>query len=78
MLFTTKDRILTKHYRLDKKYGRTEIMHELPNKPWSACGQDKLIQKIDNTGGTNRTNGSGRLKSLNPKIGHKTILTRTL
>ena len=53
-------------------------MHELPNKPWSASRLDKLIQKIDDTGGTNRTNGSGRLKSLNRKIGHKTTLTRTL
>ena len=69
MLFTTEDRILIKHYRLDKKYG---------SKPWSANGLDKFIEKIDDTGGKNRTNGSGRLKSLNPKIGHKTTLTRTL
>ena len=48
-------------------------MHEFPNKPWSASGLDKL--KIDDTGGTDRTNGSGRPKSLNQKIGHQTALT---
>ena len=45
-------------------------MHEVPNKPWSASGLDKLIKKIDDTDGTDRTNGSGRPKSLNQKIGH--------
>ena len=34
-------------------------------------GLDKLIKKIDDTGGTNRTNGSGRFKLLNPRIGQK-------
>ena len=33
-------------------------MHEFPNKPWSASGLDKLIKKIDNTAGTDCTNGS--------------------
>ena len=50
-------------------------MHELPNKAWSASRLDKLIEKINDTGGANRTNGSCRLKSLNPKIGHQTTLT---
>ena len=48
-------------------------MHEFPNKPWSANGLAKLIlKKIDDTGGTVRTNSSGRPKSLNQKIGHQT------
>ena len=50
-------------------------MHEFPNKPWSASGLDKLIKKIDDTGGTDCTNGSGRPKSLNQKISHQTTLT---
>ena len=40
-------------------------MHEFPNKPWSASGLEKLIKMIDDTGGTDRTNGIGRPKSLN-------------
>ena len=50
-------------------------MHEFPNKPWSTSGLDKLIKKIDDTGGTDCTGctkGSGRPKSLNQKIGHQT------
>ena len=50
-------------------------MHEIPIKPWSVSGLDKMIKKIDNTGGTDRTNSSGRPKSLNQKIGHQTGLT---
>ena len=53
-------------------------MHEFPNKPWSANLLEKLIKNIDDTGGRDRTNGSGRPKSLNQKIGHQTALTRTL
>ena len=50
-------------------------MHEFPKKkPWSASGLDKFIKKIDDTGGTDRTNGSGRPKLLNQKIGHQTAL----
>ena len=46
-------------------------MHEFPKqKPWSARGLDKFIKKIEDTGGTDRTNGSGRPELLNPKIGH--------
>ena len=50
-------------------------MHKFPNKPWSASGLDKLIKKIDDTGGTDRTKGSGRPKSLSQKIGQQTALT---
>ena len=50
-------------------------MHGFPNKPWSASILDKCIKKIDDTGGTDRTNGSGRPKLLNQKIAHQTALT---
>ena len=70
MQFTTEDRILIKHYRLDKIICQKEDLHEVLNKPWSSDGLDTLIKRIDNTGGTvtNRTNGSGRPKSLNQKF----------
>ena len=50
-------------------------MHKFPRKPWSASGRDKLINKIDDTGGTDRTNGSVRPKSLNQGIDHQKSLT---
>ena len=46
-------------------------MHKFSNKLWSASGLDKLIKEIDDTGDTDRTNGSGRYKSLNQKIDHQ-------
>ena len=75
MLFTTEDRILIKHYRVDKNMaiGQYEWISE--KKPWSASGLDKCIKNIDDTGGTDRTNGSGRPNLLNQKIGHQTALT---
>ena len=50
-------------------------MHEFPNKPWSASVLDRLMKKIDDSGGTDRTNGSGMPKLLNQKIGYQTALT---
>ena len=50
-------------------------MHEFPKKkPWSARVLDKFIKKIYNTV-QKGTNGSGRPKLLNQKIGHQTTLT---
>ena len=49
-------------------------MHEIPNKPWSASGLDKLIKTIDDTG-VQSVLESGRPKSLNQKIGHQTAMT---
>ena len=40
-------------------------MHEFSRKKtWSASGLDKFIKKIDDTGGKDRTNGSGKPKLL--------------
>ena len=50
-------------------------MHEFLKKKWSARALDKCIKKIDDTGGTDRTNGSGMPKLLNQKIDHQTSLT---
>ena len=63
------------HARLDKNMTIGQYAYILQDKPWSSSGLDKLIRKIDDTGGTDYTNGSGRPPSLNPKIGHKTALT---
>ena len=43
---------------------------------WINLGH-QLIRKIDDKGGTDYTNGSGKLLSLNPKIGHQAALTWT-
>ena len=50
MPFTEEDRILIKHYRLDKGYKATRILKEFPFKDWSLGGLKKLLNKIDRTG----------------------------
>ena len=37
-----------------------ENVHVYANKPCSANGLDKLVKKIDDSGDTDRPNGSGR------------------
>ena len=63
MPFSDEDKILIKHYRLDKRYGRKRLLVEFPEKNWKAGGLDKLIRKIDVTGSVGRLRGSGRPKS---------------
>ena len=75
MLFTTEDGILIKYYRLDKNMAAGQYAWISAYKPLSASRLYQLIKKIDDTGGTDRNNGSGRPKSLNQKIGHQIALT---
>ena len=42
MPFTFEDKIIIKHYRKDKKYGRKRLLAEFPDKRWSAGGLDKF------------------------------------
>ena len=60
MPFSKEDKIIIKHYRLDKGYGRKKLLNEFPGKDWSAGGLDKLLHKIDETQSVERKAGSGR------------------
>ena len=60
MPFSKEDKIIIKHYRLDKGYGRKKLLNELPGKDWSAGGLDKLLRKTDETQSVERKAGSGR------------------
>jgi hypothetical protein len=60
MPFSHEDKILIKHYRLEKRYGWRRIKREFPDKDWSDGGLQALIRKIDNTGDIDRVKGSGR------------------
>lgn len=64
MPFSHEDKILIKHYRLEKKYGRKRFMKEFPNRGWTLGGLRKLIKKIDQTGDIERQKGSGRPRSV--------------
>ena len=62
MPFSDDDKIIIKHYRIDKKYSAKNLLDEFPNKNWTKGGLDKLLQKIDQTGSVARQEGSGRPK----------------
>lgn len=63
MPFTEEDKILIKHYRMDKKYGRIKLLKEFPHKGWTLGGLGTLLKTIDKTGSIRRKAGSGRPKT---------------
>lgn len=64
MPFSNEDKIVIKHYRIDKGYGAKKLLYEFPNKGWTRGGLDYLIKKIDETGTVDRCEGSGRPRSV--------------
>ena len=64
MPFTADDKILIKVLRLEKGYGAKRLKSEFPNKDWNLSSMSKLIEKIDETGNTERKSGSGRKRSV--------------
>ena len=46
MPFKEEEKVLIKHYRLTKKYGRKKLLKEFPEKNWSENGLRKLLDKI--------------------------------
>ena len=54
MPFTDEDKVLIKHYRLTKGYGRKKLLKEFPEKNWSKTGLQKLLKKIGKTGDIKR------------------------
>lgn len=60
MAFTDDDKIVIKFLRQNKHYGAKRFISEFPEKRWSLSSLKRLIRKIDATGTTERTKGSGR------------------
>ena len=64
MPYTYEDKVLIKHYSLDKGYGAKRILKEFPQKNWTKGGLDKLLRKLKETGNLERQEGSGRPKTV--------------
>ena len=60
MPFSEEDKIIIKHYRIDKNYGVKRLSSKFPNKGWTKGGLRHLLTKIDKTGDVKRVPGSGR------------------
>ena len=54
MPFSTEDKIVIKHYRIEKNYSAMKLLREFPDKNWTRSGLDYLLRKIDETGSTYR------------------------
>ena len=63
MPFSNEDKILIKHYRLDKGYGAKRLLIEFPDKGWTLGGVRTLLEKIDQTGSVDRQEGSSRART---------------
>ena len=73
MPYTSLDLGLITGLRVEKSWGATKILQEFPNKPWSRGGIDKILAKIDNTGGTVRRVGSGRRRTVRVAANIQTV-----
>ena len=60
---TKEDRSLIWNLRRAKRWGSRRMVKEFPNQLWARRSIDRLIKKIDTTGGTERKRGSGRPRS---------------
>ena len=47
MPFTEEDKILIKHYKSEKGYGRTKLLEEFPNRGLKLGCLDKLLKKLN-------------------------------
>ena len=45
-IFTEEDKIIIKHYRSEKGYGRTKLLKEFPNRGWTLGYLGKLMKKL--------------------------------
>ena len=64
MPFTEEDKIIIKHYRSEKGYGRTKLLEEFPNRGWTLGCLGKLLKKFNETGSVQRKAGSGRPRTV--------------
>ena len=58
--FSTEDKVIIKHYCLDKHYGVKNLLKEFPNKDWRKGGLRHLLRKIGKIGILAQIPGSGR------------------
>ncbi len=78
MPFTEEDKIIIKHYRIEKGYGRTKLLKEFPNRGWTLGGLGDLLKKLDETGSVRRKVGSGGSRTVRTEENIDEVLTAIL
>ena len=64
MLFTEEDKIIRKHYRSEKGYGKTKLLEKFPNRGWTLGCLGILLKKLNETGSVQRKAGCGRPRTV--------------
>ena len=68
MSFSSEDKVIIKHYRLDNGYGIKNLLTEFQNCGWTVSGLRNLTKKIDQTGSIDRKSGNGGPRSAEEEI----------
>src|SRR6218665_456361 len=63
-LLTSDDKSLIHALRLEKGWGSLRMIREFPQRQWKRSTLNDLIKKIDETGDSNRKQGSGQPRSV--------------
>ena len=58
MSFSSEDKVIIKHYRLDNGYGIKKLLTGFQNCCWTLSGLRNLTKKIDQTGSIERKSGN--------------------
>ena len=64
MPFAIDDKHVIKVLHLEKRFSSRRFLKEFPNKNWKHSVLDHLIKKIDSSGSTEWTPGSGRVRTV--------------
>ena len=80
MPFSSEDKIVIKHYRVDKHYSVTKLLNKFPDRGWTLGKLHWLLKNIDDTCLTEHRTGSGHPKTSkteeNTQIVEKLILSQ--
>lgn len=78
MPFSEEDKVVIKHYRMEKGYGARRLLSEFPDKGWTLGGLKTFLEKIDATGSVERREGSGRPRTVRTEENAEFVLARTV
>ena len=73
MVFSDKDKILTKSLYLKGYTAKRRLTDEFPEKSWTKRGINMLLKKLRDTGTVHRRQGSGRPRSARTEENVETV-----
>ena len=77
-MLSEEDKSVIKVLFLEKGWGIRKLLREFPNRGWTYGAVQRLIKKIKDTGGTKRSAGSGRKRTVRTVAFLESVLGRTI